>query len=81
MAEAAGGLTAPAGRAHAGGLIHPAVLHDGTVIGKWSLKRSADSVQVVVEPFAALSRTVRRAIEEEVVDIGRFLGREATLSG
>ena len=66
-------------RIYVGGMIHPSVLHDGQVIGKWSLKRSDDPVRVVVEPFTPLSRTVCQAIEQEVADIGRFLARDATL--
>jgi hypothetical protein len=66
-------------RIYAGGLIHPTVLHDGEVIGKWSLNRSADPVRVTVEPFVPYSRAVCRAVADEVADIGRFLGREAIL--
>jgi hypothetical protein len=66
-------------RIYAGGLIHPSVLHDGAVIGKWSLQRPADPLRVVVEPFGRFSRTIRGAVEEEVADIGRFLGRGANL--
>ena len=66
-------------RIYAGGLIHPSVLHDGAVIGKWSLKRSDDPVRVVVEPFGSFSRTIRRAVEDEAADIGRFLGRDAAV--
>jgi hypothetical protein len=66
-------------RIYAGGMIHPTVLHDGEVIGKWSLARSADPVRVIVEPFRSFSRVVRRAVADEVADIGRFFGREAIL--
>jgi hypothetical protein len=66
-------------RIYAGGLIHPSVLHDGAVIGRWSLQRSTDPLRVVVEPFAPFSRAVRRAVDDEVADLGRFLGRETSL--
>ena len=66
-------------RIYAGGLIHPAVLLDGEVIGRWSLNRSADPAVVTVQRFRSFSRTVRLAVDEEVADIGRFIGRTATL--
>jgi hypothetical protein len=66
-------------RIYAGGLIHPSVVHDGEVIGRWSVKRSTNPVRVVVEPFGSPSRAVGRAIDQEVADVGRFLGADAAL--
>lgn len=61
-------------RIYNGGMIHPAVLHDGRVIGAWSLDRSR--AQVTMSPFETIRPAVLRGIETEVADIGRFLDRE-----
>jgi hypothetical protein len=44
-------------------------LVDGFVAGTWR----AESGRVVVEPFAALSRSVRREVEDEVERLEAFL--------
>lgn len=61
-------------RIYRGGMIHPAVLHDGRVVGAWALDRAKGRLRV--QPFEALRPAVRRGIEAEIADIGRFLGRE-----
>lgn len=62
-----------------GGLLHPALLVNGRVAGRWKVKRHRDKLEVIVEPFEALITDVRRSLEEEVEDLGHFLGAEATL--
>ncbi|MBA3799705.1 MAG: winged helix DNA-binding domain-containing protein [Geodermatophilaceae bacterium] len=59
-----------------GGMIQPAVLAGGLVVGTWRLGRTAKRAQLVVEPFATLSRSVRDALRAEAGDIGRFLGSD-----
>jgi hypothetical protein len=66
-------------RVYVGGMIYPVVLRDGRAIGIWQLDRSRDEVRV--SPFEPWSGTVQRAVIAEVADIGRFLGKELTLSG
>ncbi|KZB85787.1 winged helix DNA-binding domain-containing protein [Amycolatopsis regifaucium] len=61
-----------------GGMIAPTVLVDGRIAGTWRVKRTAKQTKVVVEPFAALSRSAIAGLESEVDDYGRFLG-EATV--
>jgi winged helix DNA-binding protein len=61
-----------------GGIIHPAVLLDGRVIGTWRLARQADSATVAVHPFSGAAGKARVAIEAEVDDIARFLSLQTT---
>jgi hypothetical protein len=56
-----------------GGWLHPAVVVNGRAVAAWTLRKSGGRGQVLIEPFATLSRTVRTGIEAEVKDIGRFL--------
>jgi hypothetical protein len=60
-----------------GGMIHPSVLRDGRVIGRWYLDRTRG--QVTFMPFDAWPRTVESAVADEVADVGRYLGRELTI--
>ncbi len=61
-----------------GGLLHPALLVDGLALGTWRSKRRGTRVEVAVEPFGALAANVDRVIDDEVEDLGRFLGLAAT---
>jgi hypothetical protein len=60
-----------------GGMIQPAVLVDGRVAGTWRQRRRASGLEITVEPFEPLPRAVRLAIDEEIADVGRFLGTGA----
>ncbi|MEU3622931.1 hypothetical protein BS329_39960 [Amycolatopsis coloradensis] len=62
-----------------GGMIAPTVLVDGRIAGVWYTKRTAKQTKVVIEPFAALTRTAITGLESEVDDYGRFLGEPAVL--
>jgi hypothetical protein len=63
-----------------GGLLRPTVLLDGRAVGTWALARRRDPPVVTVRPFARLGPAARDALEDEVGDIGRFLGRPARLA-
>jgi hypothetical protein len=67
------------GRVYEGGMIRPAVLVDGRVVGTWALARAKDPALVTVQPFEPLTRAVSRAVDAEVADIARFLDRPVTL--
>jgi hypothetical protein len=56
-----------------GGWLHPAVVVNGRAVAAWSLKKSGDRGQVLVEPVEPLVSTVQAGIAEEVRDISRFL--------
>jgi hypothetical protein len=60
-----------------GGWLHPVVLVDGRARGTWSSERTTDGLRVDVSPFVPLGPTLRRRIDEEARDIGRFLKTEA----
>jgi len=60
-----------------GGWLHPVVLVDGRAVGTWSSKRTTDGLSVDVNPFEPLGRTLRRRIDGEARDIGRFLKTQA----
>jgi hypothetical protein len=55
------------------------VVEDGRVVGAWRLKSDRDVLRVSVEPFEELRDQVRLGLESEAKDLGRFLGRTATL--
>ena len=63
-----------------GGIIHPAVLVGGRIVGTWRQRRAGDRLTVTVEPFGRLPRGTRPGLESETADIGRFLGLHAALS-
>lgn len=57
-----------------GGMINASIVVDGQVVGTWHQQRRAGGVNIVLAPFQPLSRSVRSALDEEIADIGRFLG-------
>ena len=61
-----------------GGVISPTVLVDGVMVATWGRRRTAGGMRVTVEPLAGLSDGVRAGIDEEVGEIGRFLGEEVS---
>jgi hypothetical protein len=67
------------GQIYEGGMIHPAVLVDGRVVGRWALARGRDPARITVRPFEPLPRPVLRGIDAEIADIARFLSRPVTL--
>ena len=60
--------------------MHPVVLVDGRAVGTWSSERAADELRVDVMPFEPLRPTLRRRIDEDARDIGRFLKTEVRTS-
>jgi hypothetical protein len=64
------------GRVYQGGMIRPVVLLDGGVVGTWALDRAKGHVSVT--PFGAFRPALRRQVEAEIADVGRFLERTLT---
>jgi hypothetical protein len=62
-----------------GGILHAALLVDGQALGRWSLKRRRDRLEVKVEPFEDLPPGVEPGLEAEAEDLGRFLNRKSSL--
>lgn len=62
-----------------GGIIHPTVVVDGRVVGTWRQQRARAGQRVEVEAFEPLEAAVVAGLQDEVVDLGRFLGVEAEL--
>jgi DNA glycosylase AlkZ-like len=62
-----------------GGIVHPALLVDGQVVGTWKSQRVKDHLDVRIEPFGALAPEVQAGLEAEVADIGRFLRVQTSL--
>jgi hypothetical protein len=60
-----------------GGWLHPVVLVDGRAMGTWTSERTTDGLHVDVSPFEPVGPTLRRRIDEEARDVGRFLKTEA----
>lgn len=63
-----------------GGVVRPAIVADGRLIGTWSSKRSGKRLAVTIEPFAELDAATEEAIRAEIADIGGFEGVDATIS-
>ncbi|MDX6345337.1 MAG: hypothetical protein QOF84_127 [Streptomyces sp.] len=63
-----------------GGLLMPCVLVDGAVAAAWRHEwRGAGRLEVRVEPLGgALPAAARAGVDEEVADLARFLGVDAT---
>lgn len=59
-----------------GGWLHPAIVIDGRAIGAWSLSRGQELQAEIEEP---VSTKVRKRVELEAADIGRFLDRNLRL--
>jgi winged helix DNA-binding protein len=55
-----------------GGWIRPVIVEDGCVTGGWRSKRTDGRIEVSINPFQPLSPAARKAIKDEVADIGRF---------
>jgi DNA glycosylase AlkZ-like len=62
-----------------GGILHPALLVDGGVVGTWKSLRKKKHLNVIVEPFDQLAPEVYPGLEAEVADLARFLEVEASL--
>lgn len=62
-----------------GGWIRPVIVRDGTLIGGWSAERKEGRIEISLNPLQPLPAGVRKAIDAEVADIGRFEGVAATL--
>ncbi|MFF1868259.1 winged helix DNA-binding domain-containing protein [Kitasatospora herbaricolor] len=56
-----------------GGVVHPALVADGRVLGRWGTERARGAVTVLVEPFGPLPGAVREGLRAEVAAVGRFL--------
>ena len=63
-----------------GGMLNPAALADGRLVGTWRLDRTAKAIKVIVTPFDKLPRGAKAGLAAEAEDIGRFLGSPATLT-
>jgi hypothetical protein len=55
-----------------GGIVRPAVVVDGRIVGTWSSKRSGKRLTVEVESFEPLPAAIEAAVDEEVADVRRF---------
>jgi len=63
-----------------GGWLHPVVLVDGRAVGTWSSERAAHELRIDVMPFEPLRPSLRRRIDEDARDIGRFVKTQAKAS-
>jgi hypothetical protein len=62
------------------GVFKPTLVVDGRVAGTWSRKVRAQHVDVVVVPFASLSKATRRGLDRAAGAYGEYLGLEARVS-
>jgi len=62
-----------------GGVLRPVLLVDGRAAGVWRSTQRKRQLVIAVDPFAELPTTALDALAIEADDVGRFLGRVATL--
>jgi Winged helix DNA-binding domain len=55
-----------------GGWVHPVVIRDGRAVATWRYDRRDEAI--IVEPFGRLDASLMPLLDNEVNDIGRFLG-------
>lgn len=67
-------------KAGGGGWIRPVIVRDGEVIGGWRYSRKGGRIEAALVSPDSPSATLRKTIEAEVADIGRFEGLPATLA-
>lgn len=63
-----------------GGFVMPVVSLGGQVVGTWRQQSRGDGLTIDVTSFTSISSQVRSGLSAEVADLGRFLGRPASLS-
>jgi hypothetical protein len=56
-----------------GGWLNPTILADGMAVGMWNTKPTPKALHIEVQPFSALSPTVRRGIRREAEHLSDFL--------
>ena len=62
-----------------GGILNAVLLVDGEARGVWKTARRNRRLEVTIEPFDPLPGQLLPAIEEQVENLGRFLGEAAVL--
>jgi winged helix DNA-binding protein len=60
------------GIAPGGGIVRPAIVADGRLVGTWTSKRSGNRLTVSIDPFFDLDPETATAIASEAEDVGRF---------
>jgi len=63
-----------------GGVLRPTICVDGRLVGVWASKRSGRRLAVTLDPFAPLPGGWVAKLEDEVAELGRFEGLEASLA-
>lgn len=58
-----------------GGILYPMIVVDGVIVGTWRLDRGRSPLRLRAEFFEPPARWELAALDAEVADVGRFLGR------
>jgi hypothetical protein len=69
-----------ANRVSMGGVLNPAIVVDGRIVGTWKRALRKDAVVVTLAPFTRLKRAEREAIEAATERYAAFLGLPAAVS-
>ncbi len=62
-----------------GGLLRPAILIDGYIVGSWEIKRYQRRIEVRINALREIVEPVQNEISIEVQNVGKFLGMDAEL--
>lgn len=68
------------GEVYHGGQTVPVVLVDGLLAGVWRYQRRGKMLVITIKPLEPFDRTIRRLVEKEAEDIGRFLSLSPVVS-
>jgi hypothetical protein len=52
---------------------YPSLVVGGSAVGIWNLEKRSRRIQIEVEPFRILNSTEKQGIQDEAIDIARFL--------
>ncbi|HVN53571.1 MAG TPA: winged helix DNA-binding domain-containing protein [Anaerolineaceae bacterium] len=63
-----------------GGIIHPALLVNGRVLGTWKAHRRASSIDLIIEPFEPLQLTIKLALESEIFHLAHIFNSPVNLN-
>ncbi len=62
-----------------GGIIHPTLMVNGSILGTWSMRPRREAVEIMVEPFEQLPGPIIENLGVEVARIANFLGTSGSL--
>jgi hypothetical protein len=63
-----------------GGILHPSVMINGRIVGRWKSVKAKAVTGIVIEPFEPLGAAILDALRAEGQNLGYFLGTDVKLT-